>query len=302
MTESSDSSGAEATETESTAEEVTEEPTNIYEGTAQPNTEELNLEKIVEKTKNLTKEQKEELTALTTKSNIKIEDLPGWLRSILYSGKNILNFISKKGYVDEKVNKFLQKDLKGKDIYVALHGIFQTYWSSFADLIEYGEEMGIIIIPIKSNSPEGITEKIRELKKTGANIHLIGHSRGGKYALDAAIDHGLGKLVQEIILSGAPLYNLDGTLQRKEYAEVGKKVRLTNIYGLNDQILSFFGNSNYGNLPNATNIPTNAGHLDLIHNKNIFEIYTQNDYTFVPQPNNLTPKPTYKNLLSPNLI
>lgn len=301
MAESSDSSGAEATE--SIAEEVTKESVNTNEDTAQPNMEEPTLEQIVEKPENLTEEQKEELTTIIKGSNIKIEDLPNWLRAIAYAGKNILNFISKKEYIDEKVKKYLQKDLKGKDIYVALHGIFQTYWSSFADLIKYGEEKGIIIIPIKSSSAKEIYDAISKLKeKTGANIHLIAHSRGGRYALDAVIDHSLDKLVKEIILSGTPLHNLDGTLQRKEYAEVGKKVKLTNIYGLNDQILTFFGNSNYGNLPNATNIPTNAGHLDLIHNKNIFEIYTHHDYNFVPQPNNLAPQPTYKNLLSPNLI
>ncbi len=257
------------------------EVTDCEEATSQTNTEKSDLEQIVEEPQNLTEEQKLELNALMAKSSIQVEDLPNWLRAIIYTGKNISNFISKKEYVDEKVNEYLKQDLKGKDIYVALHGIFQTYWSSFADLVKYGEEKGIIIIPIKSNSAKDIYNIISNIKeKTGANIHVVAHSRGGRYALDAVIDHGLDKLVKEIILSGTPLHNLDGTLQRKEYAEVGKNVKLTNIYGLNDQILPFFGNTNYGNLPNTTDIPINAGHLDLIHNNKIFEIYTRHNFYY----------------------
>lgn len=171
----------------------------------------------------------------------------------------------------------------------------QTYWGSFADLIKYGEEKGIVVIPIKSSSAKEIYEQIRNLKeKTGANIHVIGHSRGGRYALDAVVDHGLDKLVKEIIISGAPIHNIDGTLAREEYSEVGNRVKLTNLYGLTDNILSYFDRANYGNLPNANNIPSNAGHLDLIHNRNIFEIYTKSNFS-------IPIKITFKNQISKHL-
>lgn len=285
-------------ETEPTTTEIAEETVNGENDTPQADLEQVNLEQRVEEPENLTgeqtaeqpknlaKEQKEELNTLTTKADIKVEDLPGWLRAMIYAGKNVFNFISKKGYVDKKVDEYLQKDLKGKDIYVALHGILQTYWSSFAGLVKYSEKEGMIVIPIKSNSTKEIYDSIFDLKeKTGAKIHLIAHSRGGRYALDAVVDHGLDQLVQEIILSGTPIHEQDGTLLRTEYAEVGKKVKLTNIYGLNDCILPLFGRANYGDLPNAHNIPANAGHLDLIHNKDIFEIYSQpNLYTLPIKP------------------
>ena len=70
---------------------------------------------------------------------------------------------------------------------------------------------------------------------------------------------------------GAPIQNPDGSLARKEYAEIGKKVKLTNIYGVTDRILPFFGHANYGDLPNAENRPFDGGHLDLIHNPTAWE-------------------------------
>lgn len=285
--EEADAVESEAGETEAPTEAIAEEIVDD-EDTSQTNPEKTDLDQIVEETEeDLTAHQKAELNTLIEKSNIEIEDLPTWLRAIIYTGKNILNFISKKEYVDTKVDEWLSQNLQGKHIYVALHGMWQTYWSSFADLVEYCENKGIIIIPIKSSSTKNIYNAITDLKqKTGANIHLFCHSRGGIKALDAVIDHGLDKLVQEIILSGTPIHNLDGTLRRQEYAEISKKIKLTNIYGSTDQILSFFGHANYGNLPNANNIKVNEGHLGLLHNPNIFDRYFNlNHYhTLAPKP------------------
>jgi|SRR3989339_426686 len=234
------------------------------------------LDGIVEKAndENLTPEQIKEVKTLMAKANINVEDLPNWLRGVIYSGKNIWNFISKKWYVDRKVEEYLNQDLRAKDVYVALHGTLQTYWSSFADFVNYCEEKGIVVIPIESSSAEQIYKSIEDIKqKTGARIHVLAHSRGARYALDAVVDHGLDKLVKEIIISGAPIHKEDGSLARREYSRVGSRVKLTNIYGVTDQILPLFGSANYGGLENATNIAVDMGHLDLLHNPDIFERY-----------------------------
>lgn len=278
MTESSDSSEAESTETEATTEEAAEESVNTKENTSQTNIEKANLDQIVEEPENLTEEQKAELNTLMAKSNLKIEDLPNWLRTIIYAGKNIFNFLFKKGYVDRCIKN---ADFKGKKVIVALHGTLQTYWSSWTDFIEYYQGSDYVIIPISARNPKQITNEIREItERIGTKIDkIIAHSRGGRYALDAVVDYGLDKLVKEIILSGTPIHYPDVNLSpqkgliRPEYAEVGKKVRLINIYGSTDQILPFFGHANYGNLPNAINVEVNMGHMDLLHNPYIFDRY-----------------------------